>query len=100
VEQVKKDDDRDRNPEQPKQNASAHCDLLADDQKLFLSGDLANGVLRVADSALNPAFGLIGLAFGFGAGITQNFAGLFLHLPGYFLHASSDTILVHCRSSD
>jgi len=86
VEQVKQNDNRDRNPEQPKQNASTHSDLLANDRKLFLAGDLANGVLCVADSALNPAFGLIGLAFSFGAGIAQNFTGLFFHLPsGFFL---------------
>ena len=69
VEQVKKDDDRDRNPEQPKQNASTHNDLLADGD-LFLAGDLANGIFCVADCTLNPAFGLIGLAFGFGIGVT------------------------------
>jgi hypothetical protein len=98
VEQIKQDDDRDRNPEQPKQNASTHSDLLADDKKLFLAGDLANGVLRVANSALNPAFGLICLAFGFGAGIAKNFSGLFFQLPSGFLHASCNTILIHCQS--
>jgi hypothetical protein len=98
VEQVKQNDNRDRNPEQPKQNASSHSDLLADDKKLFLADDLANGVLRVSDSALNPAFGLIGLAFGFGAGIAQNFAGLFFHLPSGFFYASCDTVLIHCQS--
>jgi hypothetical protein len=96
VEQIKENNYRDRNPEQPKQNASTHANLLGDE--LFLAGDLANSVLRVADSALNPAFGLIRLAFGFGAGIAQNFAGLFLHLPSGFLHASCDTILIHCQS--
>jgi hypothetical protein len=70
VEQIKQDDDRDRDPEQPKQNASTHDDLLADGDKLFLADDLSDGVLRVADSAMNPAFGLIGLAFSFGAGVT------------------------------
>jgi hypothetical protein len=97
VEQIKQDDDRDRNPEQPKQNASTHGDLLADDETLFLAGDFANGVLGVADSALNPAFRLIGLAFGFGAGIAQNFAGLFLDFAGDLLHATRDTILIHCQ---
>src|SRR6516225_1126245 len=80
VEQVKQDDDWDRNPEQPKQNASTHNGLLADDKKLFLASDLASGVLCVADRTLNPAFGLIGLAFGFSAGIAQSFADLFLDL--------------------
>jgi hypothetical protein len=98
VEQVKQNDNRDRNPEQPKQNASTHSDLLANDRKLFLAGDLANGVLCVADSALSPTFGLIGLAFGFGAGIAKNFAGLFFHLPSGFFYASCDTIFIHCQS--
>jgi hypothetical protein len=52
----------------------------------------------VSDSALNPAFGLIGLAFGFGAGIAKNFAGLFFHLPSGFFYASCDTIFIHCQS--
>jgi hypothetical protein len=98
VEQVKQNDNRDRNPEQPKQNASTHSDLLADDKKLFPAGDLANGVLGLADSALNPAFGLIGLAFSFSAGIAKNFAGLFFHLPSGFFYASCDTIFIHCQS--
>jgi hypothetical protein len=51
----------------------------------------------VADSALNPAFGLIGLAFGFGAGIAQSFAGLLLDFAGDLLHTTCDTILIHCR---
>ena len=50
----------------------------------------------MADRTLNPAFGLIGLALGFSAGIAQSFAGLFLDLAGDFLHASCDTILIHC----
>jgi hypothetical protein len=98
VKQVKQDDDRDGYPEQPKQNASTQSNLLPDDKKLFLAGDLANGVLCVADRTLNPAFGLIGLAFGFGAGIAQSFAGLFLDFAGDLFHASCDTILVHCQS--
>src|SRR6516162_8210347 len=65
--------------------------------KLFLAGDLANGVLYVAYGALNPAFGLIGLAFGFGAGIAQRLAGLFLDFVGDLLHATCNTILIHCR---
>jgi len=81
VEQIKQNDDRDGNPEQPKQNASTHS-LLPDDEKLFLAGDLANGVLRVADRTLNPALGLISLAFGFGAGIAQGFTSLFLDFAG------------------
>jgi hypothetical protein len=97
VKQVKQDDDRDWNPEQPKQNASTHSNLLPDDKKLFLAGDLANGVLCVADRTLNPAFGLLGLAFGFGAGIAQSFAGVFLDFAGGFLHPTCDTILVHCQ---
>src|SRR5947209_18604871 len=90
VKQVKQDDDRDWNPEQPKQNAPAHSDLLRDDKKLFLAGDLANGVLRVTYRTLNPAFGLIGLAFRFGAGIAQSLAGLFLDFAGNLLHTSCD----------
>jgi hypothetical protein len=31
VKQVKQNDDRDRNPEQPKQNASTHTNILPDD---------------------------------------------------------------------
>jgi hypothetical protein len=96
VKQVKQDDDRDRDPEQPEQNASTHNDLLTS-MVLFLARDLANRILCVADSALNPAFGLIGLSLGFGLGITQHFAGLFLDLAGDLLHASSDPILVHCQ---
>jgi hypothetical protein len=95
VKQVKQNDDRDRNPEQPKQNASTHGDLPH--EKLFLAGDLANGVLCVADRTLNPAFGLIGLAFSFSAGIADSFAGLFLDLAGDLLHASCDTILIHLQ---
>jgi hypothetical protein len=99
VEQVKKDDDRDWNPEQPKQNASTHEDLLADDKTLFLAGDLANGVLCMADRALDPSFGLVGLALGFRLSVAQSFAGLLFDLASDFLHASCDTILVHYQSS-
>jgi hypothetical protein len=98
VEQIKQDDDRDWNLEQPKQNASPHINLLPDDKKLFLSGDLASGVLCVAHRTLNPTFGLIGLAFRFGAGVAQSFAGLFLDFAGDLLHTSCDTILIHCES--
>jgi hypothetical protein len=98
VEQIKQDNDRDWNPEQPKQNASTHSNLLPDYEKLFLACDLANGVLRVADRTLNPALGLISLAFGFGAGIAQGFTSLFLDFAGDLLHTACDTILIHCRS--
>jgi hypothetical protein len=98
VEQIKQDDNRDWNPEQPKQNASTHSNLLPDDKNLFLAGDLANGVLGMANRTLNPALGLIGLAFGFGAGIAQGFSGLFLDFAGDLLHASCNTILIHCQS--
>jgi len=97
VKQVKQDDDRDWNPEQPKQNAPAHSDLLPVDENLFFADDLANGVLRVTYRTLNPAFGLIGPAFGFGAGIAHSFAGLFLDFAGDLLHPSCDTILIHCQ---
>src|ERR1700760_4379709 len=99
MEQIKQNDDRDRNPEQPKQNTSTHSKLLPNDQKLFLAGDLTNGIFSAADRALNPPLGLIGLAFGFRAGVAQNFAGLFFDLAGDLFHASCDTILVHCHSS-
>jgi hypothetical protein len=66
--------------------------------RLFLAGDLASGVLCVADRTLDPAFGLIGLAFGFSARIAHSFAGLFLDLTGDFLHASGNTILIHRQS--
>ena len=74
VEQVKQDDDRDRDPEQPQQNAFTHGGLLTGDENLFLAGDLAYRILGVADRALHSAFGLIGLAFGFGLGITDGSA--------------------------
>jgi hypothetical protein len=102
AEEKKQDDDRDRDPEQPKQNASPHRDLLADDQTiglfaggLFLAGNLANGILHVTDGTLRPTFGLIGFSFGLGLGIAQSFAGLFLDFAGRFFHASCNTILVH-----
>jgi hypothetical protein len=97
VKQVEQDDDRDWNPEQPKQNASTHNDLLRVDEKLLFAGDLANGVLRVTYRTLNPTFGLIGPAFGFGAGIAHSFAGLFLDFASDLFHPSCDTILIHCQ---
>jgi hypothetical protein len=52
----------------------------------------------VADRTLHPAFGLIGPAFGFGARVAQSFTGLFLDFAGDLLHATCNTILIHCQS--
>jgi hypothetical protein len=62
---------------------------------LFLAGDLANRILCVTDGALNPSFGLIGLSFGLGLGITQGFASLFLDFASHLFQASSYPILIH-----
>jgi hypothetical protein len=89
VEQIEKDNDGDGNPEQPKQQTSAHYNLL------FLAGDLADRVFRMADRALHPAFGLIGFSLGFRLSVANGATGLLSNLAGDFLHASCDTIFVH-----
>ena len=59
---------------------------------LFLAGDFANRILCMTDRALNPAFRLIGLAFGFSLGIAQGFAGLLLYFASDLLHAAGYAI--------